>query len=405
MAELDLRARAACQRLAQAEWEVAQLLSTMQLRGQWQELGCSSIVDYAERRLGMPADHMFSLLRLFADVERFPRAMEAWRAGEISRAKLREIVRVMTAESEQQWLEFARKHSCREVERQVVLRPRQVKASRQTGSTTAPTTTGAAPASGQFEVQAPRPGQPQEQAPQPGQAQIEQPELLQPASSDHNDKPQAPPTVQNTAAPEEPVTASTQLQSPANAEPSDSTQPGPTDASSYDQQHHGVPSPKMVRVELTFAADEYAVIEAAVDLLRAGGCGRRREVLFVEMAQRVLANADARTRRRHAVVVEKDAATGEVAYVTGRGYLPARPTEKGTAEHTNHDRAAVVHIAETTRGSNAASTAAENAASVDVITETTATRTLSKMLPPLRPLPTMFHQPTLLTKTQHLSQP
>jgi hypothetical protein len=75
---------------------------------------------------------------------------------------------------------------------------------------------------------------------------------------------------------------------------------------------------------LTFEAAEFAVIDAALDLLRASGCGRRREALLVEMAERVLANASARTRRRHAVVVEKDAATGEVAYVTGRGYLPAR---------------------------------------------------------------------------------
>jgi hypothetical protein len=84
-------------------------------------------------------------------------------------------------------------------------------------------------------------------------------------------------------------------------------------------------------MELTFEPAQYAVIEAALELVRAQGGRRNRESLFVEIAQRILAKAEARTRRRHAVVVEKDAITGEVAYVTDRGYLPAqRRSDTGT---------------------------------------------------------------------------
>jgi hypothetical protein len=131
MQQLDVRARAAYRRHMQAEWELAHLLTAMDKQGRWQELGFASIVDYAERQLGMPADHLFALLRMFADVSRFALANDAWRTGEIGRGKLRELLRVMTPETEKQWLDFARRHTCREVERQVVLRPRQATAARQ----------------------------------------------------------------------------------------------------------------------------------------------------------------------------------------------------------------------------------------------------------------------------------
>jgi hypothetical protein len=109
MVELDVRARAAFNLIAHSEWDLARLLHAMQKRGEWQQLGCSSVVDYAERRLGMPADHLFSLLKLFTDVERFPQASEAWRSGDIGRAKLRDLLRVMTPSTEGRWLDFARK--------------------------------------------------------------------------------------------------------------------------------------------------------------------------------------------------------------------------------------------------------------------------------------------------------
>lgn len=117
MTDLDARARLAYKRQAQAEWELAQLLLAMQRRGRWQEVGCSSVVDYAERRLGMPADHLFALLKLATDVAPFPRTSEAWRQGEIGRTKPRELLRVMTPQSESSLLHFASTHTCREVAR------------------------------------------------------------------------------------------------------------------------------------------------------------------------------------------------------------------------------------------------------------------------------------------------
>jgi hypothetical protein len=285
MAELDVRARVACKRLVQSEWELAQLLTTMHVRGQWRDLGCSSIVDYTDQRLGMPADHLFSLLRLFSDVAAFPHASEAWRTGAISRSKLREILRVMTSATEQQWLDFARRHTCRELERQVVLRPRAMKAKEQ--SPTAPTTTSSATTA------------------------------AAPVASTSASVP--PPAVTSIIAPS--ITGAAAQQSAKIEQPellpaddSEDLKPSPDE----------LPSPRLVRIELTFEPAQYAAVEAALDLLRASGAGRSREALFVEMAERVLANAEARTRRRHAIVVEKDAATGEVAYVTGRGYLPAK---------------------------------------------------------------------------------
>jgi 5-methylcytosine-specific restriction endonuclease McrA len=308
MAELDMKARTACKRLGQAEWELAQLLAEMQQRGRWHELGCSSMVDYAERQLGMPADHLFALLRLFNEVERFPLASQAWRDGEIGRAKLRELVRVITPATEQRWVDFARQHSCREVERQVVLRPRQVKAARHSdgpavaaaGATVDPAVVAAGPAVVAIGA-----------ATEPAAAATDSAAVC----------------ATDVAAGSAVVVSNevTVVSSITDAADHHTEQPELLPESAATSAEPMRSSPRLVRVQLTFEPAEYATIEAALDLLRASGCGRSREKLFVEMAQRVLARSDARTRRRHAVVVEKDANTGEVAYVTGRGYLPTAP--------------------------------------------------------------------------------
>jgi hypothetical protein len=315
MQQLDHRASAAYKRHVQAEWELAQLLTTMDQRGQWQELGFSSIVDYAERRLGMPADHLFSLLRLFSDVSRFALANEAWRKGEIGRGKLRELLRVMTPATEKQWLDFARQHTCREVERQVVLRPRQATAARQNTASQAASgqaASGSAASGGPDE----KPLCEQRELPTTGEVAVDSPPL-EPSIDEGTVNPPASelPTIGGATVDNLPL------------------EPG-IDEATANPPAPQLPAPKMVRMELTFEPAQYAVIEAALDLVRAQGGGRNRESLFVEMAQRILAKAEARTRRRHAVVVEKDASTGEVAYVTDRGYLPAQQPNSKAGKKT-----------------------------------------------------------------------
>ena len=83
-----------------------------------------------------------------------------------------------------------------------------------------------------------------------------------------------------------------------------------------------LPPPQLIRIELFAEPGEYAVIEAALDLVRQRTHLRRRGALFVEMAALVLSQSDARSRRRQPVVIETDATTGQAAYVTDRGYLP-----------------------------------------------------------------------------------
>ena len=83
-----------------------------------------------------------------------------------------------------------------------------------------------------------------------------------------------------------------------------------------------LPPPRLIRIELFVEPGECAVIEAALDLVRQRTRVRRRGALFAEMAALVLSQSDARSRRRHPVVIETDATTGQAAYVTDRGYLP-----------------------------------------------------------------------------------
>ena len=199
---------------------------------------------------------------------------ETWASGQIARSKLREVLRVVTRETETWWRDFALQHNCREVERKVALSPRARAIGAQASEKPQ--------MSFDTKVSSPRSGEPIAES----AASSEQPSVQV-----HSD--------QNTTVPELPSCGSTGVPTEPAA---------PRD---------------LVRLHLVFEAAEYAVLEAALDLIAAKTGGRRRERLLVEMAQRILQNTESRTRRRHAVVVERDANTGAATYVTDRGYLPA----------------------------------------------------------------------------------
>ena len=83
------------------------------------QFGCSSAIHYATSTLGMRADSARQLRRLAFCLESLPLLTQHAQNGTISWAKLREVARVATPDSEAFWIEICQNHSYQEVERLV----------------------------------------------------------------------------------------------------------------------------------------------------------------------------------------------------------------------------------------------------------------------------------------------
>src|SRR5579862_3030104 len=112
---------------AGAEWELAACLCAMETDQRFRQLEYKSVILYAEAELGISARKSVELLRVGRMAGEYPQVSEAFYCGTVSYCKLREIVRVINAETAEQWMEYARTHSTREVERAVALSPRALR--------------------------------------------------------------------------------------------------------------------------------------------------------------------------------------------------------------------------------------------------------------------------------------
>jgi hypothetical protein len=95
-------------------WLLAALRSEAHVR-----LGYASFVEYAERIFGYAPRLTQDKLRVAESLESLPELAQALRDGAASWSSLRELTRVATHETEHAWLERARGHSVREIERLV----------------------------------------------------------------------------------------------------------------------------------------------------------------------------------------------------------------------------------------------------------------------------------------------
>src|SRR5215203_5896997 len=82
-------------------------------------LGYGSFVEYAERIFGYAPRLTREKLRVAESLEGLPELAQALRDGAASWSSLRELTRVATPETEHAWLERARGHSVRDIERLV----------------------------------------------------------------------------------------------------------------------------------------------------------------------------------------------------------------------------------------------------------------------------------------------
>jgi hypothetical protein len=126
--EVDAALRRALNELQRAEQSAVLCFAQIMRRKLYLDLGYSTIHQYASEALGFSMNRTCRFLRLAEDLERLPRLREAVATGEIGWTKAREVVRVASPRTEEQWLAAAKQKGRRELEG-LVARARKLKAS------------------------------------------------------------------------------------------------------------------------------------------------------------------------------------------------------------------------------------------------------------------------------------
>jgi len=116
---LDARIRHAYGRLARAEHELALLLAEMASSRHFLRLGYATVGQYAQARLQLEPRKTRGLVRLGRALPALPVLGRALAAGAISWTKARDLLTVITPETEAAWVERARRSTSRELEHAV----------------------------------------------------------------------------------------------------------------------------------------------------------------------------------------------------------------------------------------------------------------------------------------------
>ncbi|HVO30270.1 MAG TPA: HNH endonuclease signature motif containing protein [bacterium] len=111
----DALTRHARLRCAQ-EFEEGQLLLAAQRTRAWVHDGCATFAQYVERHLGYDGRMTFEKLRVASALERLPLLASTLRDGAFCWSAIRELTRVATARTEEEWIAAARGRTVREIE-------------------------------------------------------------------------------------------------------------------------------------------------------------------------------------------------------------------------------------------------------------------------------------------------
>jgi hypothetical protein len=105
------------------EREICRWLLAAERLGVHARAGYASLREYAERTVGLNARQTEERLRVGRALAELPAFDEALAMGKLCWSVVRELTRVATAESEEQWLAWAKGRRSREVERPSRLTP------------------------------------------------------------------------------------------------------------------------------------------------------------------------------------------------------------------------------------------------------------------------------------------
>ena len=110
---------AVCRELRRAEHRAAVLLARMDADRLHLELGWASLLDYAREALQLTDRQARDLLQIGRSLPRLPELDRAFAEGRLPWTKARELLRVVTPETEVAWVQRACEVSSRVLERQV----------------------------------------------------------------------------------------------------------------------------------------------------------------------------------------------------------------------------------------------------------------------------------------------
>src|SRR5438105_12513824 len=117
--EVDRELRGIAKRRAALDAEEARWLREAQRLRIWREVGCGSLAEYMERRLGYAPHTAMERLRVALAIEELPAIARALESGELPFSAVRELTRVATADTETAWLEAGGGKSVHEIEQLV----------------------------------------------------------------------------------------------------------------------------------------------------------------------------------------------------------------------------------------------------------------------------------------------
>ena len=117
--EIDRTLCGLAKQRAALDVEEARWLRAAQRLQIWREVGCVSLLDYMERRLGYGPRAAQERLRVAGALEQLPALELALGNGDLPFTAARELSRVMTPETEGAWLEAGRDKSVHEIEKLV----------------------------------------------------------------------------------------------------------------------------------------------------------------------------------------------------------------------------------------------------------------------------------------------
>ena len=108
-----------CGALRKAEGEAVTLFAEVLKHKLYRKLGFASIHLYAEEALAFSRTKTYEFIRLVEALDELPGLKDHLESGKLPWAKAREVVKVATPETEQEWLSLAENKSRRELEKEV----------------------------------------------------------------------------------------------------------------------------------------------------------------------------------------------------------------------------------------------------------------------------------------------
>ncbi|MFH1842272.1 MAG: HNH endonuclease [bacterium] len=117
--EVHARLESALRDLRQAEQNAVLWFGEILRRQLYQELGYSSIQAYAAEEHGFTPSKTSQFVRLAGALAELPRLRQSVASGKLGWTKAREVAKVATPESEQQWITEAKRSTSRQLEQKV----------------------------------------------------------------------------------------------------------------------------------------------------------------------------------------------------------------------------------------------------------------------------------------------